>query len=80
VIVLVIRTRQPFFKSMPGRYLLGATLLVVGLTVIFPYTPLAGPFNFQPLPPEFLLMLGLILILYITAAEVVKRFFYRRLR
>jgi len=80
VIVLVIRTRQPFFKSMPGRYLLGATLLVVGLTVIFPYTPLAALFNFQPLPPEFLLMLGLILILYITAAEVVKRVFYRRLR
>jgi len=80
VIVLVIRTRQPFFKSMPGRYLLGMTLLVVGVTVIFPYTPLAVLFNFQPLPVEFLLMIGLILILYITAAEVVKRVFYRRLR
>jgi Mg2+-importing ATPase len=76
VIVLVIRSRQPCFKSRPGRYLLGATLLVVGATVVLPYTPVAELFNFQPLPKEFLLMIGLILMLYITAAEVVKRGFY----
>ncbi|MGB8993383.1 MAG: magnesium-translocating P-type ATPase [Desulfobaccales bacterium] len=80
VIVLVIRSRRPFFQSLPGRYLLVATILVVAATLLFPYTPLAVFFNFQPLAPEFLLMIGLILLLYITFAEVAKRFFYRRVR
>jgi Mg2+-importing ATPase len=80
VIVLVIRSRRPFFQSLPGRYLLAATLLVVAATLLFPYTPLAGFFNFQPLTPEFLLLIGLILVLYITCAEVAKRFFYRWVR
>jgi len=80
IIVLVIRTRQPMFKSLPGKYLLGATLLVVAATLLFPYTPLAGPFGFQPLPLEFLLLLGLILLLYISAAEVAKIIFYRKAR
>ncbi len=58
VIVLVIRSRRPFFKSMPGRYLLIATLLTVAITLIFPFTPLAGLFDFRPLPFSFLLVLG----------------------
>lgn len=47
VIVLVIRSRRPFFKSRPGTYLLAATALVVTATVLFPYTPLGEFFNFQ---------------------------------
>ncbi len=77
IIVLVIRSRRPFCQSLPGKYLLAATLLVVAATIVFPYTPLAAAFNFQPLSKEFLLVIGLILVLYISAAEVAKRFFYR---
>ncbi|MDP3182996.1 MAG: HAD-IC family P-type ATPase, partial [Desulfobaccales bacterium] len=80
LIVLVIRTRKPFFKSLPGKYLLAATLLIVGVTLIFPYTPLAGLLNFTPLPLEFLLLLALILVLYIGAAELAKMIFYRRVK
>jgi Mg2+-importing ATPase len=80
LIVLVIRSRQPFFKSRPGRYLLAATLLIAGVTLIFPYTPLAEFFNFTPLPLEFLLLLGGILFLYICTAELVKKVFYRKVK
>jgi Mg2+-importing ATPase len=80
VIVLVIRSRRPFFQSLPGKYLLGATLLVAAATLIFPYTPLAGFFNFQPLSPEFLVLIGLILFLYIGSAEVAKKYFYKKVR
>ncbi|MCM3902200.1 MAG: magnesium-translocating P-type ATPase, partial [Pyrinomonadaceae bacterium] len=38
LIVLVIRTRKPFFKSRPSKYLFMATLLVVIVTVILPST------------------------------------------
>jgi Mg2+-importing ATPase len=80
IIVLVIRSRRPFFQSLPGKYLLTATLLVVAATIIFPYTPLAVFFNFQPLSLEFLALIGLIILLYIGSAEVAKRFFYRRVQ
>jgi len=76
--VLVIRTRKPFFRSKPGKYLLMATLLVVVVTILFPITPLAGLLGFQPLPSTILLVIGIIVVFYIIAAEIVKRSFYKR--
>jgi Mg2+-importing ATPase len=76
-IVLVIRTRRPFLTSRPGRWLVIATLAVAAVTVSIPYVPpLAALFHFTPLPPRFLGMLGVILALYVTGAEVTKWFFY----
>ena len=80
VIVLVIRSRRPFFKSRPGTYLLVATVLVVAATALFPYTPLGAFFNFQPLTAEFLLVIGLVLLIYIFTAELAKKRFYHRAR
>jgi Mg2+-importing ATPase len=78
VIVLVIRTRRSFFRSKPGKYLLMATLLIVVVTILFPFTPLAGLLGFQPLPMTILLVIGMIVVLYILAAEIAKRSFYKR--
>jgi P-type Mg2+ transporter len=78
VIVLVIRTRRSFFRSKPGKYLLIATLLIVVVTILFPFTPLAGLLGFQPLPMMILLVIGIIVVLYILAAEITKRSFYKR--
>jgi Mg2+-importing ATPase len=78
VTVLVIRTRKSFFRSKPGKYLLMATLLIVVVTVLFPFTPLAGLLGFQPLPMTILLVIGMIVALYIIAAEITKRSFYKR--
>jgi Mg2+-importing ATPase len=77
IIVLVIRTRKSLVRSLPGKYLLIATLLVVAATIIFPYTPLGRLFGFEPLTLEFLLLIGVILVLYITGAELAKKLFYR---
>jgi Mg2+-importing ATPase len=78
LIVLVIRSRRPFFRSRPSRPLLAATLSIVALTLIVPYTPLAAIFGFQPLNVLFLLLMGIIVILYIAAAEMAKKLFYER--
>ncbi len=80
LIVLVIRTRKPFYKSRPGKHLLIATLLVVGVTLILPFAPLVTVFGFTPLPPPFLLVMGMIVALYVISAEAAKRVFYRRVR
>jgi len=80
MIVLVIRSRKPFFKSQPGKYLLIATISICAITLIIPYTPLAGLFGFSPLPVAFLLYIGLIILLYIFTAEIVKKAFYKRVK
>jgi Mg2+-importing ATPase len=80
LIVLVIRSRKPFFKSRPGKYLLIATLSIVAVTLILPFTPLAKIFGFSPLPIPFLLLIGLIVLFYIISAEIVKKIFYKRVK
>ncbi|WP_048119238.1 MULTISPECIES: magnesium-translocating P-type ATPase [Methanosarcina] len=80
MIVLVIRSRKPFFKSRPGKYLLVATILIVVLTLCFPLTPFAAPFGFKPLPLQVILILGAIIGLYIITAEAIKRIFYKKVK
>ena len=80
VIVLVIRSRRPFFKSRPGRYLLMATLIVAGVTLIFPFTPLGRIFGFVPLPLSFLVIMLAIVALYMVTTEVVKKIFYQKVK
>ncbi len=76
LIVLVVRTRAPFIRSRPSTPLLMATLLVVGIAISMPYTPLGTLFSMTPLPAFFLAWLGVIVIAYIGTAEAVKRWFY----
>jgi Mg2+-importing ATPase len=78
VIVLVIRTRRPFYQSGPGKYLLAATLLIAAVTLVLPFSLLGGLFRFRPLPISFFIALGAIMILYIVAAEIAKKIFYRK--
>jgi len=76
LVVLVVRSRESIRKSKPGKYLVRATLASVVVTLIIPYTPLAGLLGFQALPLGFVLVLIAIVALYVIAAEGVKRVFY----
>ena len=80
LIVLVIRSRKPFFKSRPAKYLLMATLLIVIMTLILPFTPLGGIFGFRPLPISFLLLIAIVVVCYIISAELVKTVFYEKVK
>jgi len=80
LIVLIVRTRRPFFRSAPGKYLTLATIVIVLVTLVLPFTPLGGLFGFVPLPASFLLLMGGIVALYALGAEVTKSVFYRKIR
>ena len=81
LVVLVVRTRMPFFKSIPGKYLLTATLLVITVTLVLPFIPIGRDlFGFTALPISFLALMAVIVALYIISAEVAKKIFYKRVR
>ena len=80
MIVLVIRSRKPFFRSRPGKYLLIATLSIVCITFILPFTPLGNVFGFSPPKPLVCLLLLLIIAVYIVTAEITKTIFYRKVK
>ncbi|MGE5401913.1 MAG: magnesium-translocating P-type ATPase [Ignavibacteriales bacterium] len=80
LIVLIIRSREPAFKSRPGKYLLITTLSIAAITFSLPYSPVVGIFGFARLPLSFILPIGLIVLLYIITAEIVKKIFYKRVK
>jgi P-type Mg2+ transporter len=78
LIVLVVRTRLPFLKSPPGKYLALATALIFVLVLVLPFTPLAGLLGFVPMPLNFYGWMLLIVVLYIGSAELTKQWFFRK--
>jgi len=80
VIVLIIRSRRPFFKSKPGKYLVMATLSIAFITIILPFTPLGKVFGFSPLSLTTYLLLMLIVVFYVIAAEITKTIFYKKVK
>ena len=77
LIVLVVRTRRPFWKSHPGKWLSVATLATVIVVLLMPYSPVAGLLGLEPLAPSFLLALLGVTVFYVFIAESAKYFFYR---
>jgi len=78
MIVLVIRTRHPFFRSRPGRGPLWTTLAVAVCLLAMPYTPVAAVFGFTALPAAYILLMLLVVVFYVIGAEATKRIFYRK--
>src|SRR6185503_7464537 len=78
LIVLVVRTRLSFLKSLPGKYLSIATALVFLFVLSVPVTPVAQWFGFVKLPLEFYGLLVLVISAYLFSAEFAKRLFYRK--
>jgi Mg2+-importing ATPase len=77
LVLLVVRTRRPFFRSKPGRWLWMSTLAVSVVALAMPYLPFVQVLGFVPLPPLTLALLVGITLLYVASNEVVKRIFYK---
>lgn len=77
LVVLVVRTQRPIYKSRPSTLLTGATLAVIALTLALPYTPLARVLGLAPLAWVDYAWIGGIVVAYMVLAEVAKSVFYR---
>jgi Mg2+-importing ATPase len=78
-VMLILRTRRPFFRSRPGILLLGTSVATAVASFILVMTPLGDPLGFVRLSPWVLLSLLGILTGYVAATEVGKRWFYGKL-
>jgi Mg2+-importing ATPase len=76
-IVLVVRTRRPFFKSRPSQLLALATVAVLIVTALIPHLPFASVLGFQTMPVHFYPIIALIIFAYLISAELIKHVFYR---
>jgi Mg2+-importing ATPase len=81
LIMLVVRTRRPFFRSKPGKGLLYSTIGVALLTLVLLFTPgLNTLLGFTPLPWNLMAALIAITGVYVLINEAVKRVFYQKVR
>ena len=78
LVALVIRTRGPFWRSMPGKLLIFAVFTVIILVNYIPFTSFGTLFGFTQLPITFYLFLIAIVTFYIFSVEVAKHFFFRK--
>jgi Mg2+-importing ATPase len=79
MVIFVIRTRRNPWLSHPSPYLMTAALAVVASAFLLPFTTLGRWFGFVAPPAGLLVALLAMLLCYLGLAEIVKRWFYRRL-
>jgi Mg2+-importing ATPase len=78
LVMFVIRTRRiPFFTSRPGKWLTLLTLSCVAFGTILPFTILGSFMGFAPLPPEYWVLLVLMVATYVFLVDAGKVFFYK---
>lgn len=78
LVLFSIRTAGNPLRSRPSLPLTITTLLIVVVGFVFPYTPLAGPLGFTPLPALYFLFLAGMIVSYLLLVELVKRRLMRR--
>jgi Mg2+-importing ATPase len=79
LIIHIIRTnRIPFIQSRASMPLTMMTLLIMGIGIALPYTPLAGPLGFSHLPPLYWPLLLATLACYMVLTQSVKVWLLRR--
>jgi Mg2+-importing ATPase len=76
-VIFVIRTAQNPFRSRPSTPLVISVLGSVAVGLVLVQTPIGAVLEFSPLPPQFLGVLVVLVVTYLTLVEVIKRRFYR---
>jgi P-type Mg2+ transporter len=80
LVIFVIRSRfMPFSRksSRPSIVLIGVALVIIGMAVVLPFTPLGTYFGFVPLPAIFFAVLTGMVIAYLLLVQLTKYLFYR---
>ncbi len=79
LIIHVIRTNLiPFVQSRASWQLSMTTILIMLISAVLPYTPIAGALGFVPLPWLFWALLALTLVCYLGLTQIIKAWMVRK--
>ena len=78
LVLFIIRTMRSPWLSRPSRALTATTLAVVLVGLLLPYTALAAPLGFTPLPGSYFAFLVGATMTYLIMVEFAKRKMFRR--
>ncbi|HZE87388.1 MAG TPA: hypothetical protein VE090_04240, partial [Methylomirabilota bacterium] len=74
-----IRTaKTPFFLSRPSNWLVIASLGIVCIGTLLPFSPFAHTLGFVPPPPMFFVLLIVIVTTYLFLVEKIKSTFLKK--
>jgi len=72
LVLFIIRTRGNPLRSRPSLALTVTTLVIVLLGILIPFTPVARPLGFVPLPPMYFIFLAVATLTYLFLVEIAK--------
>lgn len=79
IVVFVVRTTKiPFFKSLPGKWLILSCLIALILTLVLPFSGLAKSLNLEPPTFSLLSVLAILLLAYAFTLEIIKKTFLKK--
>ena len=73
LILLVLRSALPLWKSAPHRSLLLSSIGIVGVGLALPFSALGGLLGFSPIPGIVLGAIAVLSVVYVVLNEILKR-------
>ncbi|MBS1689125.1 MAG: cation transporting ATPase C-terminal domain-containing protein, partial [Bacteroidetes bacterium] len=78
LILFIMRTRKPFLKSRPGKWLLIIDIIAFIVTVLLPLSPFAKSLGLTLAHTTEAIAIGSIILLYVITADLLKLLFFKR--
>jgi P-type Mg2+ transporter len=77
LVIFIIRTNGRPWQNLPEPVLAASSLIALAVAMILPFTPAGGWFGFVAPPPIMLATIGLLVVIYLACAELLKPFAVR---
>jgi Mg2+-importing ATPase len=77
LVIFIIRTNGRPWKNLPEPVLAASSLIALAVAMTLPFTPIGEWFGFVAPPPMMLAGIGVLVVIYLVCAELVKPFAVR---
>jgi Mg2+-importing ATPase len=77
LVIFVIRTNGRPWRDLPNPALTASSLIALGVAMALPFTPAGSWFGFEVPPPLMLAGIGLVVVVYLISAELLKHWAIR---
>jgi Mg2+-importing ATPase len=72
LVIFIIRTNGRPWRNIPHPVLTVSSLVALAVAMLLPFTPIGAWFGFVAPPPLMLAGIGLLVVVYLVCAELLK--------